>query len=197
MPDPAAYYEHALGLNGEPLMCRDWNVSRASQATHSPYPCDWTGSLQEKAAEPPVQATTPSLISFVGGLIAKAVLAAKHDTWGHVFQGIEEPCGCEPHQKLFAIFRDRTREAEFKGWTECLRMIRDSVEGYPNAGGDIEIMTAIQNIAQEAAHAEDEAILAICYEPSTQYKFSCPQWLQWLRNKVIARMNTRTPKGTK
>ncbi len=51
MADPAGYYEHAFSLNGAPLMCQDWNISRESQKAHSMYPCDWAGSLQEKTNE--------------------------------------------------------------------------------------------------------------------------------------------------
>ena len=40
--------------------------------------------------------------------------------------------------------------AESKGWQKCLDCVRDSISDYPHAGGDIEIMTAIERIELEA-----------------------------------------------
>lgn len=32
------------------------------------------------------------------------------DVWGHVFQGLEEPCGCDNHRKLGSLADERERE---------------------------------------------------------------------------------------
>lgn len=40
-------------------------------------------------------------------------------------------------------------EAEHKGWLDCLRNVQGSIEGYPNNGGDIEIMKGIERIVEE------------------------------------------------
>lgn len=40
-------------------------------------------------------------------------------------------------------------EAEHKGWLDCLRNVQGSIEGYPNHGGDIEIMKGIERIVEE------------------------------------------------
>ena len=41
--------------------------------------------------------------------------------------------------------------AEQHGWQQCLASVRGSVRDYPNAGGDIVIMTEIENIENAAA----------------------------------------------
>lgn len=41
------------------------------------------------------------------------------------------------------------RESEQIGWNQCLNSVRSSLESYPNAGGDIEIMQAVDAIRRE------------------------------------------------
>jgi hypothetical protein len=41
------------------------------------------------------------------------------------------------------------RAAELRGWQSCLDAVRGSLVGYPNAGGDIEIMTQVERICRE------------------------------------------------
>lgn len=45
--DPAGYYEHAQTLNGAPLMCQDWNVSKESIYAHSGYAADRASQPRE------------------------------------------------------------------------------------------------------------------------------------------------------
>lgn len=64
----------------------------------------------------------------VDEIVANAVLAAKQETWVHVFQGIEEPCGCEPHKKLFVMIVERVREAVLAESEACLEILNQAVE---------------------------------------------------------------------
>lgn len=45
-----------------------------------------------------------------------------------------------------------------EGWQSCLRMVRSSVEGYPDHGGDQAIMEAIQKIEDAAFTAGGNAV---------------------------------------
>lgn len=40
------------------------------------------------------------------------------------------------------------RAQQLKGWQDCLDSVRASLRGYPNAGGDIEIMREVERIAR-------------------------------------------------
>lgn len=42
------------------------------------------------------------------------------------------------------------KDAEFRGWCDCLGSVRASLKSYPNGGGDIEIMEQVERIRQEA-----------------------------------------------
>ena len=42
------------------------------------------------------------------------------------------------------------KEAEFRGWQQCLQSVRGSLRNYPHAGGDIEIMTEVERLLEEA-----------------------------------------------
>lgn len=45
---------------------------------------------------------------------------------------------------------DPIKDAELRGWQDCLSSVRGSLTEYPNGGGDIEIMKAIDDIKQAA-----------------------------------------------
>ena len=51
------------------------------------------------------------------------------------------------------------RDAELTGWSQCLESVRGSIEGYPHAGGDTEIMTALDKHADFARKAGREDVL--------------------------------------
>lgn len=45
-----------------------------------------------------------------------------------------------------------------EGWQDCLRMVRGSIKGYPDHGGDQAIMDAIQKIEDAAFIAGGNAV---------------------------------------
>lgn len=47
--------------------------------------------------------------------VEDAARAKAADTWGHVFQGLDEPCGCTEHRKLFQRIDEIRRVAHIKG----------------------------------------------------------------------------------
>jgi hypothetical protein len=51
------------------------------------------------------------------------------------------------------------KDAEFAGWSQCLESVRGSIEGYPHAGGDVEIMTALEKHCDLARTAGREDVL--------------------------------------
>ena len=51
------------------------------------------------------------------------------------------------------------RDAELTGWSQCLESVRGSIEGYPHAGGDTEIMTVLDKHADFARKAGREDVL--------------------------------------
>lgn len=64
--------------------------------------------------------------------------------------------------KTVGELRAALAESEHKGWCDALRNIEASVAGYPNAGGDMGIMTAITNLLKRArAEALEEAAKSI------------------------------------
>lgn len=52
--------------------------------------------------------------------------------------------------------QERVDRAEKRGWERCLDLLRASVKGYPDNGGDIDIMTEIEHIVDRAVLAESE-----------------------------------------
>jgi hypothetical protein len=57
-----------------------------------------------------------------------------------------------------SAIRELIAQAEQKGWTDCLRHVQASLEGYPNHGGDVEVMKVVSNlIAQATAEALEAA----------------------------------------
>jgi len=60
---------------------------------------------------------------------------------------------------LLSLARKKIRDAELTGWSQCLESVRGSIEGYPHAGGDTEIMTALDKHADFARKAGREDVL--------------------------------------
>lgn len=61
----------------------------------------------------------------------------------------EELRDCKENCPTAALDK-RVKDAEHKGWCDALRAVQGSIEGYPNMGGDIGIMTALSRMLDEA-----------------------------------------------
>lgn len=50
-----------------------------------------------------------------------------------------------------SMIEDELEQARFEGGVEMLERVRASLKAYPNAGGDIEVMTAVEVIIRRCA----------------------------------------------
>lgn len=48
-----------------------------------------------------------------------------------------------------AVLAERDRAQQLKGWQDCLDSVRGSLRGYPDCGGDIEVMREVERIKKQ------------------------------------------------
>jgi hypothetical protein len=93
--------------------------------------------------------------------IYEVEIRVKRSTWQRVLLDLFKRD--KQIEELNAKMTDRDsehiRDAEFAGWSQCLESVRGSIEGYPHAGGDTEIMTALDKHADFARKAGREDVL--------------------------------------
>jgi len=60
---------------------------------------------------------------------------------------------------------ERSEKALQAGWQQCLDSVRASLQDYPMAGGDVEIMREVERIAREAVRMDSTLPFLAYYVP--------------------------------